>query len=267
MTDNLPAVATVRDLPARIEYARTLAVSNLLPAHYRAKPENVLLAMEYGDALGIPAIQAINSIHVIEGKPTASADLIAALIRRAGHKLRITEEQTGDGPRVTATLIRADDPDFAYVAVWDRAKARAAGVHGKAVWKLYEAQMMRARAITEIGRQGASDALFGVVYTAEEVEPATRTVEQVAAPLAAAPELGEPEPVGLTGDQATAIGHAFTSFAELAAYAADLIGRTPANLDDLTCDEAALILAAHATEPLEAELIPEESCRSKRPPR
>lgn len=256
MTDNLPAVATVRELPARIEYARTLAVSNLLPAHYRAKPENVLLAMEYGDALGIPAIQAINSIHVIEGKPTASADLIAALIRRAGHKLRITEEQTPDGPRVTATLIRADDPDFAYVAVWDRVKARAAGVLGKAVWKAYEAQMMRARAITEIGRQGASDALFGVVYTAEEVEPATATVEQVAAPLAADPEPDMPAQ-GLTVDQTAAIAAAFGSFAELAVYAADIIGRTPTCLDDITRDEADLILAAHAAEPLEAELIPE----------
>ena len=35
----------------------------------------------------------------------------------------------------------------------------------------YPRQMLRARAITEVCRQGASDALAGTVYTPEELEP------------------------------------------------------------------------------------------------
>lgn len=176
------ALTEGRELDSRIHYAKALAASNLLPRTYQNHPENVLVAIEYGHALGIPPIQAINSIHVIEGKPSASADLIAALVRRAGHRLRVVEEPTSDGPKVTATLIRADDPDFAFTAIWDRAKARTAGLLGKGNWKNYEGQMMRARAITEVCRQGANEALYGVLYSPEELGGDTPPTEPVSVP-------------------------------------------------------------------------------------
>lgn len=151
-------------LSSKIEYAQAMAGSNLLPASYRGNPANLLFALEYADALGVSPIHAITSIHVISGKPSASADLIAATIRRAGHKLRVI----GDDTYAEATLIRADDPEFEYVARWDLAKAKQAGLN-TSTWKAYPAAMLRSRAITEVGRMGASDALFGVVYTPEEL--------------------------------------------------------------------------------------------------
>lgn len=157
-------------LESQIRYAETLAASSLLPAAYREKPANVLLAAQLGDALGIPTIQAINSIHVIEGRPSAGADLIASIVRRAGHKLRIVESHDQDGPVVTAKLIRADDLDFEFTATWDTAKARTAGLLGKENWKKYPGQMMRNRAVMEVCRMGASDAMYGVNYDPEELE-------------------------------------------------------------------------------------------------
>lgn len=149
----------------RMEYAKALASASLLPTQYRQNPGNVLLAMELGDALGIRPIQAINAVHVIEGKPSASADLIASLVRKAGHKLRVS----GDDTTATATIIRADDPDFSFAATWTVDRAKAAGLANKGVWKSYPAAMLKARAITEVARAGASDALYGVIYTPEEL--------------------------------------------------------------------------------------------------
>jgi hypothetical protein len=154
-------------LESKIKYAHALAGANLLPASYRNQPANVLLAIELGEALGIPSIQAINGIHVIEGKPSASADLIASLVRRAGHKLRVTVNDE-EGYAV-AQIIRADDEDFVYEARWDEKKARAAGLWGKGNWAKHPGQMMRSRAITEVCRMGASDALYGVIYDPEEL--------------------------------------------------------------------------------------------------
>lgn len=161
MTEIVPA----NTMSAKIEYAKALAHSNLLPKQYQQQPANLLYALEYADALGVSPINAITSIHVIEGKPSASADLIAAMIRRAGHKLRVS----GNDQSARAVLIRADDPEFEYVAEWTMEKARAAGVTNKSVWKNYPSAMLRSRAITEVARMGASDALFGVVYTPEEL--------------------------------------------------------------------------------------------------
>lgn len=175
-------------IPDKMRYAEALAGSSLLPRHYQRQPANLLLALEYAESLGISPISAITGIFVVEGKPSASADLIASLVRRAGHRLRVT----GDDGQAVAQLIRADDPDFTYEARWDLAKARAAGLAGKAVWRSYPAAMLRSRAITEVARMGASDALFGVIYTPEElgasvdVDGAPSTVQ---APVSAGPPL------------------------------------------------------------------------------
>lgn len=152
----------------RIEHAKIVAQSSLIPAEYRGKPADIVWAMDIGDALGVPYTQVMQSMVVARGKMTMSADLMGAVVRRAGHKLRLRE----DGDSVTATLIRADDPDYEFTVTWDKAKAQAAGLWGsRGPWQQYPRQMLRARAITEVCRQGASDALAGTVYTPEELEP------------------------------------------------------------------------------------------------
>ena len=151
----------------RIEHAKIVAQSSLIPAEYRGKPADIVWAMDIGDALGVPYTQVMQSMVVARGKMTMSADLMGAVVRRAGHKLRLREE----GNSVTATLLRADDPDYEFTVTWDEAKARAAGLWGnRGPWQQYPRQMLRARAITEVCRQGASDALAGTVYTPEELE-------------------------------------------------------------------------------------------------
>jgi hypothetical protein len=165
MTTEIVRHEPAASLPEKMEWARAVASSNLLPKQYRDNPANLLFAVEYADALGVSRINAITSIHVIEGKPSASADLIASLVRRAGHRLRVM----GDDTYAEAHLIRIDDPEFTYKVRWDLDKARMAGLLGKGVWKSYPGAMLRSRAITEVARMGASDALFGVIYSSEEL--------------------------------------------------------------------------------------------------
>ena len=152
----------------RLQHAQAVAQSTLIPDGYRNQPANVLWAMDLADALGIPFPQVIQTMVVMRGRMTMSADIMAAVVRRAGHKLRIREH----GLSVTATLIRQDDPDYEFSATWDEAKARQAGLWGqRGPWTQYPAQMLRSRAITEVCRQGASDALAGTVYSPDELEP------------------------------------------------------------------------------------------------
>ena len=91
---------------------------------------------------------------------------MAAVIRRAGHTLRIVENSPES---VTATLIRADDKTFKFEVTWDKDKATKAGLWGqRGPWSQYPTQMLRARAITEVARQGASEALMGMIYSPED---------------------------------------------------------------------------------------------------
>lgn len=153
----------------RLQHAQAVARSSLIPDGYRDQPANVLWAMDLADALGIPFPQVMQSMVVMRGRMTMSADIMAAVVRRAGHRLRVREQDM----TVTASLTRNDDPDYEFSVTWDEKKARRAGLWGqRGPWTQYPAQMLRNRAITEVCRQGASDALAGTIYTPEELEPA-----------------------------------------------------------------------------------------------
>lgn len=158
-------VAPVMNMNDKMQYAQALAQASLLPKQYQRNPGNVLLAVELGESLGIPPIQAINTVHVIEGRPSASAALISMLVRRAGHQLRIK----GDDKSATAEIVRYDDPEFTYSVTWDMERARNAKVTGKDNWSKYPAAMLKARAITEVARDACQEALMGVQYTPEEL--------------------------------------------------------------------------------------------------
>jgi hypothetical protein len=150
---------------AKIRYAQTLADSGLLPTAYRRQPANVLYAVEYGEMLGLAPMAAITGIHIIEGKPSASAGLISGLVRRAGHKLRVH----GDARSATCQIVRSDDPGYTFEVTFTMDDAKAAGLTGKPVWKNYPASMLKARAITQCARDACEEALYGLHYTPEEL--------------------------------------------------------------------------------------------------
>lgn len=173
----------------RWKYAETLADANLIPSAFRRRPADVFYAVEYGAMLGLSPVAALTGIHVIEGKPTASSALMSALVRKAGHRLRVrVEGRVADGSlTATAELVRADDPDHPFTASWDLQRAERAGLltlkreNGQVIpharskegkpqaWEKFPEAMAKARAISEVCRDGAEECLFGMHYTPEEL--------------------------------------------------------------------------------------------------
>lgn len=199
-------------LEERRNYAATIAQAGaLLSQSVRAQgAPGVFLMAETGAMLGIHPIAALQGIHVIDGKPTLSANLLSALVRRAGHRLRVsTSGSWDDGSFVArAELTRSDDPDHTFVVEWSKARAQAASLLGKrGPWQTYPEAMCKSRAITEVIREGASDVTLVPAYTPEELganvtedgEPVTlhasapqQQPQQPATPPQSAPQ---PEPV------------------------------------------------------------------------
>jgi hypothetical protein len=160
-----PELPSAADMSAAMLYAERLANSGLLKPQYRKQPANVLWAIEYGRMIGLSPMAAITGVHVIEGTPSASAALMSALVRRAGHKLRVR----GDATSATCRIIRSDDPDFVFEATFTIEEARAAGLAKKAVWQSYPASMLKARAISQCCRDACEEVLFGLHYVPEEL--------------------------------------------------------------------------------------------------
>lgn len=147
-------------------YAQILATANMIPKAFQDNPANIFVAIEYGNALGIQPIVALNEINVINGSPSLSASMMASLARSAGHKVRT--QNLDDGSAV-CEIIRHDDPEFTHRSVWDEGKARGAGLWGKGHWSKDPETMLRWRAISECVRMACPEVLGGLKYTPEEV--------------------------------------------------------------------------------------------------
>lgn len=169
------------------DIAALYAQSTLVPEAYRNKPADVFVAVTLGQSVGISPIQSLSEINVIKGKPTMSASLIAAQVRKAGHKLRIEVEETPGKESATCTIIRRDDPDHPFVSKRDRAWAQRMGLLNNSNYIKQPATMLKKRAITDCARDACSEALCGIDYTPDEmsdfddveakVEDESKTVE------------------------------------------------------------------------------------------
>jgi hypothetical protein len=190
-------------LSEQMRYAQAVSDGDLLPQAYRGKPANVLLAVGLGAAMGLTPSEALYRIDVIQGKPTASAELIAANVRKAGHKLRVRPGRDS----CTAQIIRADDPDFTFEVTRDMNWAKEMGLASKDNYKKQPGTMLQWRAISAVARLACPEALYGVAYTADELEdlgerrdlavPSPSAVSALAQAAAASEPArkAEPEPV------------------------------------------------------------------------
>lgn len=166
MTDIQKYQPQESDLSEQMRYAQAVADGDLLPQAYRGKPANVLIAVGLGAPMGLTPSEALYRIDVIGGKPTASAELIASNVRKAGHKLRVIPSETS----CTAQIIRADDPEFTFEVTRDMEWAKGMGLHTKDNYKKQPGTMLQWRAITAVARLACPEALYGVSYTADELE-------------------------------------------------------------------------------------------------
>ena len=122
-------------LAEQMQYANTISKGSLVPKAYQGSPANILIAMDFGRSMGLSPAESLYRITVINGKPTASAELIAANVRRAGHKLRVKKDE--QARKATVEIVRADDPDYTFSVTWDMAKAQQAQLSGKENWRKY----------------------------------------------------------------------------------------------------------------------------------
>lgn len=125
-----------------------------------------------GQELGVPPMQAMRGIHVVDGNPQLSAGLIAALVKRSGrYDYRVSE--ANDTVVSLEWLQRDDKGRWETVGDSDftRAEAETAGLLKKTNWQTYTEDMLFARALTRGARRYCPDVFGGAVYTLGEAAP------------------------------------------------------------------------------------------------
>lgn len=143
--------------------AQALAQSGLMPDSLRNKPNDVLVTVLYGREIGLAPMQALQTIHVIKGKPFISGQLWLSLVRRAGHRAEVS----GDATKATCTITRGDTGEtHTEVFTLDQAKTAKLTGNADSNWSKYPDRMLRWRSIANCARMICPEVALG--FQAEE---------------------------------------------------------------------------------------------------
>jgi hypothetical protein len=199
------ALATFDDA---FRFASMVAKSDFAPKDFRGKPESCLLAIQHGSEIGLSPMQSLQSIAVINGRPSIWGDAALAVVSASAVCEYVTEEieEGKDGEALVAicTAKRRGYPKPT-VSRFSVADAKKAGLWGKSgPWTQYPRRMLQLRARGFALRDAFPDVLKGLV-TAEEAQdyPANEPAKEAAKPAtpsvvkvtAAAPVVPE-DPMG-----------------------------------------------------------------------
>ena len=167
-TDAAPAALDLKDAPFTFKTIGAIANTEFVPRGLRGKPDKILASILYGREIGLPPMQALNQVHIIDGKPTPSAELLTARIRMAGHRIR-AEELTAETATVIGERINEEGEVIETMTfTYDIGMAKRAGLTGKDNWKKYPEAMLYWRATSQLARMFFADLLIGF-YTGEEL--------------------------------------------------------------------------------------------------
>jgi len=178
--------------------AQGIARTDFVPKGLQGRPDAIMAAVLAGRERGLGPMVSLAGISVINGRPTLSAELLAALVVRAGHTITIVDA-TDTACEVEIT--RGDNASTARVR-WTKSDAEQAGLWGKqGPWRQYPRQMLYARAVSECARRVCPDVAWGLdtdSAVVADTAPTTRPATTVQLTQQNAPGEGEPTPGAIT---------------------------------------------------------------------
>jgi hypothetical protein len=152
-------------------FSKMVAASEFAPKDFKGKPESCLLAIQHGSEVGLSPMQSLQSIAVINGRPTIWGDAALALVQSSPVCEYVKEYTEGDGDSLTAVCeAKRKGYPAPTVSRFSMADAKRAGLAGKGgPWSQYPARMLALRARGFALRNAFADALRGLI-TAEEAQ-------------------------------------------------------------------------------------------------
>lgn len=159
----LPAPANFKEA---MDIAEIMSRSQLIPKNFQGRPNDVVVAMMWSHTLGIPTVQGLQYIAVINGKPSMYGDGLLAVAMASGQMADFKETFVGgdsdDGLTAICTVKRKglESPIIGQFSVAD---AKRAGLWGKiGPWKQYPKRMLKMRARAFALRDAFPDILSGM---------------------------------------------------------------------------------------------------------
>jgi hypothetical protein len=171
VTSRAPQFSLVpTNLNEAMQLAKLIAESDLAPKDYRGKPGNVLIAVQMGQDIGLGAMSAIQSIAVVNGKPSLYGDVGKAILLSKGFTIEEYDiREIKEKGFASCTIKRPGHPPCTRTFGIENAKtAKLWGKEGP--WTTNPERQMAWRAFWFAARDNASDVLKGLSGAEEVVD-------------------------------------------------------------------------------------------------
>ncbi len=171
-------------LTEAMEFSNMLAGSSMVPKGYQGRPQDIMVAMQWGAEIGLAPLQALQNISVINGKPSVYGDAAMALVQASPVCEGIEEMIEGEGtPNPTAVCIAHRKGRKPVVAKFSVEDAKRAGLWGKpGPWQAYPKRMLQMRARGFALRDAFPDVLKGLITVEEAQDFAVESKDITPAP-------------------------------------------------------------------------------------
>ena len=184
MNDLVPGGQTIFSLSPRtfdeaVAYAKILCDTDFVPKEFRGKYGNILVAVQMGAEVGLPPMQALQNIAVINGRPVIYGDAMWALVKN--HPFCESTDEKFDDASMTATCTIKRRGSPAVVRTFSKTDAEKARLWGKdGPWTQYPRRMLQMRARSFACRDAIPEALKGLhpAEEAQDIPPQERDMGQ-----------------------------------------------------------------------------------------
>ena len=157
-------------VPAEVEWSILKEKAQIAVACGMFMTKNVAQALAIiltGKELGIGPFQSLRGIHLIQGRPSLSADMMMALAYARVSGFRADVSMNPAGTEAVGRFWR-DGMTEPYISRFSMDDAKRAGLAGKDIWVKYPENMLRARVRADGARVIAPEVCMGL-YTPDEL--------------------------------------------------------------------------------------------------
>lgn len=156
-----------------MEMSDMLAKSTIVPQEYRNRPENVFLALDTANRLGMSPMAIMSGMYIVQGRPSFSGSFIAGLLKStplfSDVELIWVGEKGKDTWGCYVQAIETRTGKLLKGATVDIKMAKGEGWTRNTKWQTMPELMLTYRAYSFFGRTHASELLSGI-YDRDEME-------------------------------------------------------------------------------------------------
>lgn len=158
-----------KTLAEAMKFCEIMADSDLVPKDFKAKPGNIMVAIQMGLELGLSPMRSLKSIAVINGRACMWGDELLAMVLASPVCEYVREQESTDKEGVCRVKRKGDAEE--HVSRFSLEDAKRAGLLGKqGAWQTSTKRMLQLRARGFALRDKFADVLAGLVSSEEALD-------------------------------------------------------------------------------------------------